>query len=418
MKSLLSMRHITKLQPTLLLYSFALAIIVLGAALLSSTEPRLQAQTAASNAGVFSGYAWSDNIGWIDFNPVNGSGVYVSPTDGITLGGYAWSDNIGWISFNENSGCPSGLGQCRPYLQGSKPGSIRLYGWAYAVSASDGWDGWISLRGNDTNAAASVSGSTLTFNGYAWGSEVVGWVQYSGSPNSNPLKVALTQCNDGIDNNSNSLVDTADTAVCTARSDTSEGGITPTIGTFNCVAPSNNPPLTSGQSCMLTWSGVVNGSSASIDQGIGSVTPVSGGSITTGALAATKTYRFTVTSSTGGIAFRDATVTVNPAGGPVPTGAFSATSPVRKGGSTTLSWSGIQNASSCTISANPSAGLGGDYTTSISSPATAGSRTASNLQTSPTIFTLMCVPSGGGAAQATGQPATVIVTPIPRYQEI
>ena len=38
-------------------------------------------------------YAWSDQVGWINFNPING-GVDVSD---ITLTGSAWSDNHGWI---------------------------------------------------------------------------------------------------------------------------------------------------------------------------------------------------------------------------------------------------------------------------------------------------------------------------------
>ena len=39
-------------------------------------------------------YAWSDQVGWINFNPTNG-GVDISDT---TLTGSAWSDNHGWIN--------------------------------------------------------------------------------------------------------------------------------------------------------------------------------------------------------------------------------------------------------------------------------------------------------------------------------
>ncbi len=37
-------------------------------------------------------YAWGENIGWINFEPDQGSGVQVSSTD---VQGYVWAENIG-----------------------------------------------------------------------------------------------------------------------------------------------------------------------------------------------------------------------------------------------------------------------------------------------------------------------------------
>lgn len=46
---------------------------------------------------VLSGYAWSKNAGWIKFNPSTG-GVF---NDGNgNLSGYAWGENLGWINFS------------------------------------------------------------------------------------------------------------------------------------------------------------------------------------------------------------------------------------------------------------------------------------------------------------------------------
>jgi len=45
-------------------------------------------------AGNLSGYAWGENIGWINFN-----GVKINPSTGA-FSGYAWGENIGWINFN------------------------------------------------------------------------------------------------------------------------------------------------------------------------------------------------------------------------------------------------------------------------------------------------------------------------------
>ncbi len=136
-------------------------------------------QTHASSTAV-SGWWWSDNIGWISM-----SGVTIDDSTHL-MSGSAWSDNIGWIKFDGLSGFPSG--------GGSTSGAARLNtvtnmleGWARAcdgtasgdcssmTSRTDGWDGWISLSG--TNYGVTLSGTN--FSGFAWGSDVVGWVDAS-----------------------------------------------------------------------------------------------------------------------------------------------------------------------------------------------------------------------------------------------
>ena len=139
-----------------------------------------------------SGYGWSDTVGWIDLAP-SGSGV-VKNDDG-TLAGYAWSDNIGWVKFGGLSGFPSGAGTQAVNAQVSGGNAI---GWARAcagtqtgncstaTSRTDGWDGWISLGG--TNYDITYFGGELS--GYAWGSDVVGWIQFgAGLP---PAPASLT----------------------------------------------------------------------------------------------------------------------------------------------------------------------------------------------------------------------------------
>src|SRR4051812_22252646 len=63
-------------------------------------------------AVTLSGYAWSENTGWINFKGSN-YGVTVDNSTG-NFSGYAWTENIGWLSFNaaDVSGCPSG--SCTP----------------------------------------------------------------------------------------------------------------------------------------------------------------------------------------------------------------------------------------------------------------------------------------------------------------
>ena len=156
----------------------AVLLLVLAAGQYGSglTPPTALAQSAGSG---LSGFAWSENIGWIQmFNAAIGS-------DGQTLTGYAWSENIGWVSFNQSdlSGCPSGT--CSARMTGGA-----LAGWARACAGtvngdctgsarSDGWDGWISLSGSGYGPALP-SGQTVGFlSGYAWGSDIVGWIDFS-----------------------------------------------------------------------------------------------------------------------------------------------------------------------------------------------------------------------------------------------
>lgn len=51
--------------------------------------------------GNLSGFAWSENAGWINFRPQHG-GVSIDTITG-KFDGYAWGENIGWISFGDDS---------------------------------------------------------------------------------------------------------------------------------------------------------------------------------------------------------------------------------------------------------------------------------------------------------------------------
>ncbi|QQG38123.1 MAG: hypothetical protein HYS26_01035 [Candidatus Kaiserbacteria bacterium] len=146
--------------------------IALALAIAAFATPRAG---AVGESAPLEGYAWSDTIGWISFDCAGpdecdqGDYQIMIASDGA-LTGYAWSDSIGWISANpaDLSGCPSA--PCEALLDDGE-----LTGWLKALSAADGWDGWISLSGS----GYGVTESNGTFDGYAWGSDVVGWVDFS-----------------------------------------------------------------------------------------------------------------------------------------------------------------------------------------------------------------------------------------------
>jgi hypothetical protein len=134
----------------------------------------------ADQSGPITGYAWSDTIGWIDLNCANTDTCpsmpfgFTSDGNGV-VSGHAWSDNVGWISANASDlfGCPAS--PCSARIS-----SNEFSGWVRALSGgtdqSGGWDGFISLSGPAYGITQSVEGS---LSGFAWGSTVIGWVDFA-----------------------------------------------------------------------------------------------------------------------------------------------------------------------------------------------------------------------------------------------
>ncbi len=169
------------------------AFIIITSAQYSIKPENVEAQAVATTTPTtrLTGYAWSENIGWISFKD---GATPVKVEDDGDLAGYAWSENIGWIQFGGLSGMP-----VTPYESSTnaKLTGQTLSGWAQAVAGKSGdnrggWDGWIALSGvkiqlksaalASNPAPAFISGCTSAScaNGAAWGSDVVGWVDFSG----------------------------------------------------------------------------------------------------------------------------------------------------------------------------------------------------------------------------------------------
>ncbi len=135
--------------------------------------------------GTEDGIGGNTSIGWISANSTNtGSpvsyGVTIPIIDG-NLSGYAWSENLGWISFNQAdlSGCPDG--NCVATRSGNK-----LVGWARVLGIKDalatgnsgGWQGWIHLGGSGYNITINSSNGTIITPAFAWSDEL-GWLDFS-----------------------------------------------------------------------------------------------------------------------------------------------------------------------------------------------------------------------------------------------
>lgn len=166
-------------------------------ALLSNGTPIVRAGVGDN----IEGHAWSSTIGWISFNSTN----EVAPTAdyGVTIDaggnfdGYAWSDTIGWIDLSPapdhttypGCGFPDDPGDPACFPASYDLATHEASGWARACAGtvsgdcsgvaprSDGWDGWIKLRG--AGYGVYLDGSTNEFEGYAWGDDVVGWISFN-----------------------------------------------------------------------------------------------------------------------------------------------------------------------------------------------------------------------------------------------
>src|SRR3989344_4083261 len=162
--------------------------------------------TKAAAGDVLNGYAWSSNIGWISLNcnqPAWGASPasntcstsdYKVAMDLATgnFSGYAWSSNLGWIDFAPAGGYPAAPNNGAKLIAvpvSTCASGKEASGWIRVLSNGSGWDGWIKMAGSTTGGdhygtclnsdGKSLGGANgATDSGYAWGGDVVGWMQF------------------------------------------------------------------------------------------------------------------------------------------------------------------------------------------------------------------------------------------------
>ena len=177
--------------------------LVLGIGALITGAVLFLAVAHASSTDNLFGWAWSNNAGWIKMNNCdtaqscggNSFGVSMQQTAPGAITGYAWSSNIGWITFN-NVGCPPLVTDCTAgaYTDWT---TGKITGWARACSVyasgcsgalkdnafRGDWDGFIALsrvRGASPDWGVKINTTTGALSGYAWGSDVLGWISFDG----------------------------------------------------------------------------------------------------------------------------------------------------------------------------------------------------------------------------------------------
>ena len=198
-----------------------------------------------------SGYAWSENTGWIDFSQVTVSSSVLS--------GYAYSPNIGWLSLNCDNTSSCGT---TDYKVSNSSGTLSGYAWSENT-------GYVDF------SQATINTSTGIFSGYAY-SPNIGWISFNCANTSScgtvdykvttawrpPVTPApstshssgggriITQCNNGIDDDHDGKIDLADPDCKGSYLTASEGTIV--ITTLPTTLPTTVCTLNFTQTLKLT----------------------------------------------------------------------------------------------------------------------------------------------------------------------
>lgn len=131
-------------------------------------------------------YAYGENVGWLNLEPLGDGGPGVEVT-ASNLSGWMWGENVGWCSLS----CAT-TGSCAAAAYGvTNDGQGLLAGWAWCENA-----GWLSFACENTGSCGSTSygvaiaPDTGLFSGEAWG-ENVGWITF-GSPGPVPYGIVTS----------------------------------------------------------------------------------------------------------------------------------------------------------------------------------------------------------------------------------
>ncbi len=162
------------------------------------------------------GQIWGETVGWINLGPFTNAG----PTAGVKntcqgqLSGYAWGENTGWINFAPTKA----VGANKPKIN---PNTGMITGTVWSQNY-----GWIQLSSPDgTNQGLKTS-----------------WDGCNNPPTGGPGP--STMCSDGIDNDSDGLIDYPADPGCIDALDNSENNPVITPPTTPPTNPPTNPPTT------------------------------------------------------------------------------------------------------------------------------------------------------------------------------
>ncbi len=121
-------------------------------------------------------WAWNDALGWVAMSyPLFDSnfGVNILPDGRVT--GYGWSNNLGWVDYQPAGPYPSAPNNATKYTTATG----EVSGWAKVLSmGSDGWIKMRSVAGDTVSFGTSVTLASGLWSGQAW-NDAFGWIEYA-----------------------------------------------------------------------------------------------------------------------------------------------------------------------------------------------------------------------------------------------
>jgi hypothetical protein len=141
------------------------ALLLFLALTLGNDKVRAENMDPTSNA---SQYAYAENVGWINAEPLDDGGPGAQ-VDDFELTGWMWGENTGWISLScENT---STCHRVRYGVGNDTYGRLSGFAWAENV-------GWINFA--PSGSGVQIDPATGEFSGRAWG-ENIGWITFGSS---------------------------------------------------------------------------------------------------------------------------------------------------------------------------------------------------------------------------------------------
>jgi len=119
-------------------------------------------------------YAWAENVGWLNAEPLGdgGPGARIWET---RAEGWVWAENVGWISLS----CGNTSSCSTVTYEVTNDGFGNLAGFAWSENA-----GWVSFACENTASCATVDFGVVVdpgsgeLTGFAW-AENLGWISFS-----------------------------------------------------------------------------------------------------------------------------------------------------------------------------------------------------------------------------------------------
>jgi hypothetical protein len=221
------------------------------------------------------------NFGY--FTNSTSSNVHVLDTE---LTGYIWGSSFGWVVLNcsnTTSGCSSTNGNFK--VANNYNGTLSGYAWGDSA-------GWINFGPYSGSATSPIAiNSSGQFTGYAW-SENFGWIKFDCSDSNYCVQTdwrprnTRPQCSDGLDNDSDTLIDSADRGCHTdgnaanlaSYDPTDNQEFTPTGGTTSTGGPGTTTTTsTTGPGTTTTTSTTGPGTTSTSTDGTGPGTSTTDG---------------------------------------------------------------------------------------------------------------------------------------------